>query len=55
MLAAAVHSGLPDASVIARFVADARRVYERAASLCPRLVRDIAGRRARLELDAQGI
>ena len=55
MLATAVHSGLPDASVIARLVADARRGYERAASLCPRLLREIAGRRARLELDAQGI
>jgi hypothetical protein len=53
MLATAVHSGLPDASVIARLVADARRGYERAASLCPRLLREIAGRRARLELDAQ--
>ena len=54
MLAAAVHSRLPDASVIARLVADARRGYERAAALCPRLLREIAKRRARLELDAQG-
>jgi hypothetical protein len=54
MLATAVHSGLPDASVIARLVADARRGYERAVALCPRLLREIAGRRARLELDAQG-
>jgi hypothetical protein len=54
MLAAAVQSRLPDASVIARLVADARRGYERAAALCPRLVGEIAKRRARLELDAQG-
>jgi len=54
MLATAVHSGLPDASLIARLVADARRGYERAAALCPRLLREIAKRRARLELDAQG-
>jgi len=54
MLADAVHSGLPDASLIARLVADARRGYERAAALCPRLLREMAGRRARLELDAQG-
>jgi hypothetical protein len=43
MLATAVHSGLPDASVIARLVADARRGYERAVALCPRLLREIAG------------
>jgi len=54
LLASAVHSGLPDASLIARLVADARRGYERAAALCPRLLREIAGRRARLELDAEG-
>jgi hypothetical protein len=54
MLATAVHSGLPDPSLIARLVADARRGYERAAALCPRLLREIAKRRARLELDAQG-
>ena len=42
MLAEAVHSRLPDASVIARLVADARRGYERAAALCPRLLREIA-------------
>jgi hypothetical protein len=54
MLAVAVHSGLPDASLIASLVADARRGYERAVSLCPQLLRELAGRRARLELDAQG-
>jgi hypothetical protein len=52
MLAAAIHSGLADASLMAPLVADARRGYDRAAALCAQLRPEIAGRRARLELDA---
>lgn len=52
MLATAVHSGLPDASLITQLVADARRGYERATALCPQQLPEIAGRWVRLELDA---
>jgi hypothetical protein len=52
MLAAAVHSGLPDASLMASLVADARRGYERAAALCPQRLPEMAGRWFRLEMDA---
>jgi hypothetical protein len=55
MLAAAVHSGLPDASLIASLVADARRGYDRAAALCAQRLPEIAGRRARFELDASSL
>jgi hypothetical protein len=52
MLATAVHSGLPEASLLAPLVADARRGYARAAALCsPQRLLEIAGKRARLELD----
>jgi hypothetical protein len=54
MLAIAVHSGLPDASMVGPLVADARRGYARAASLCPERLPEMAERRARLELDAEG-
>jgi hypothetical protein len=55
MLAAAVHSGLPDASLIASLVADARRGYERAAALCAERRPEIARRQARFELDASSL
>ena len=52
MLAAAVHSGLPDASLMAPLVADARRGYEQAAALCPHRLPEMASRWFRLEMDA---
>jgi len=52
MLATAIHSGLPDASLMAPLVADARRGYEQAAALCPQRLPEMAGSWARLEVDA---
>jgi hypothetical protein len=55
MLAAAVHSGLPDASLIASLLADARRGYELAAALCAPRRPEIAEKRARFEVDASSL
>jgi hypothetical protein len=55
MLAAAVHSGLPDVSLLASLVADARRGYERAAGLCAQRLPELAVRWARFELDASSL